>query len=81
MTSAYALDGQALFFLLDYHALAQDCASVTRQRGIFRAICHDVVFVRPRSRSTVRARWLMTDSLVGSSVSNHSTARCAGHAT
>jgi hypothetical protein len=36
----------SLFPPLDYHALAQDCASVTRQRGIFCAICHDIVFVR-----------------------------------
>ena len=71
----------SLFFPVDYHALAQDCASVTRQRGIFCAICHDIVFVRSRSRSTVRARWLMTDFLVGSLVSNHSMAHYSGHAT
>jgi len=71
----------SLFFPLDYHALAQDCATVTRQRGLFCAICHDIVFVRSRSRSTVRARWLMIDFLVGSLVSNHSMARCVGHAT
>ena len=71
----------SLVFPLDYHALAQDCAPFTCQRGLFCAICHDIVFVRFRSRSTVRARWLMTECVVESSGFNRSMARCAGHAT
>src|SRR6266446_520866 len=66
---------------LDYHALAQDCASVTCQCGIFCAFCHDIVLVRSHSRSTVRVSRLVTDFLEGSLVSKRSTARCAGHAT
>jgi len=71
----------SLFSPLDYHALTQDCASVTRQRSIFCAVCHDIIFVRSRSRSTVRVMWLMTDFPVGLLVSSHSMARCSGHAT